>query len=63
MIVNNSVPSGAHEPAKVAKERVTYAYMQVPSKYKSLNRELPNMEVGFSIKCHNVYTQMHALAR
>ena len=38
MIVNNYVPSGAHEQAKVAKERVNYAYMQVPSKYKSLNR-------------------------
>ena len=44
---------------EAAKERVTYAYMRVPSKSKSLKRELPNMEVGCSIKHRNDDTETH----
>ena len=44
---------------EAAKERVTYAYMRVPSKSKSLKPELPNMEVGCSIKRRNDDTETH----
>ena len=44
---------------EAAKERVTYAHMRVPSKSKSLKCELPNMEVGCSIKRRNDDTETH----
>ena len=49
-------------PPKAAKESAATAYMRVPSKYKSLICELPNMEVVFSICNSKVRSYIQAAA-
>ena len=44
---------------EAAKERVTTAYVRVPSKYLSLRSEFPNKETGRLIKRQNDDTEKH----
>ena len=54
---------GVHEPLKVAKERVTYAYMRVPSKYKFVNFQIWKLVFQSSVTMTTHKRTCSALAR